>query len=852
MPQNHPMVKEFNQVIDDYDTASMIIIAAQGNEQDLKNFADNIAVKVAALDKFINRVDYKLERDFILTHGFKLQKEKDLKNSRDLFKDLSLLPWLKHLNDNFEKTWVQDDESISTSEKENNAVLFLDGIKFWLQTLESYTESDSNSTSDTARMAAERILIGDQYFISGDKKMLLLFAQPTFTINEIDRVIEVENNVDSLIAIEAAKYPGMFAGTTGMFALSRDETVAASEDMYITSLVALVLILALFIISFRMWVAPLLAGISLTIGIIWTAGFAALTVGSLNIMTSMFSVILIGLGVDFSIHLISVYSEKRTQGNNVGEALEMALLKSGNGIITGALTTAAAFLTLMISESAGMSEFGLVAGSGVIFCMLATITILPAMLVYRDKLLDKFRGGKTLPPAPQFKFLGTVGNAISHRPVLVLIFLTLITIALFYSAMHITFDYNYLNMEPVGLTSIKLQHAMEKEFNVTPDFAIVTASSVEEARKLTDAANDLKMIGMVTSISQYLPSQEEQKKRLPIIQEIKKSLQDNNRITPLNKTGFDNYLDELNRLEDNIVELAQLAFLGGQDRVDKKCKEIVGDPEADNSSSLLSTLAQKLKVNPPQAIERLNTFEKYFAPHFRELALGMATTTPITLDDLPQNIKSRFVSKSGEKFLVTIYPKEQVWNLEFLKRFTERMQKLDPRVTGVPPIFYVLIDIIARDGRIAAGLTVAVVFLLLLIDFRNFRSAIFAMIPLLTGAIWMIGTMQLVGLQLTMVNLMGLPLIIGIGIDDGVHILHRYEIEGKGHIREVFSSTGKAVFLTSLTTMLAFGSLVFATYRGLGSLGIALFIGVGTCFLTSVIIMPALLGLMEKIGNSKK
>ena len=164
----------------------------------------------------------------------------------------------------------------------------------------------------------------------------------------------------------------------------------------------------------------------------------------------------------------------------------------------------------------------------------------------------------------------------------------------------------------------------------------------------------------------------------------------------------------------------------------------------------------------------------------------------------------------------------------------------------MPLVFYVLIQIIGRDGKIAAILTIIVVLILRLWDFKKIHLAILAMVPLIIGAIWMVGTMHLLGLQLTLVNLMGLPLILGIGIDDGVHILHRYGIEGRGKIRTVFTSTGKAVMLTSLTTMLAFGSLVFATYRGLGSLGIALFIGVGTCFLTSVIILPALLGLMEK------
>jgi len=119
------------------------------------------------------------------------------------------------------------------------------------------------------------------------------------------------------------------------------------------------------------------------------------------------------------------------------------------------------------------------------------------------------------------------------------------------------------------------------------------------------------------------------------------------------------------------------------------------------------------------------------------------------------------------------------------------------------------------------------------------------MIPLLSGFIWMLGLMVILGLKLTLVNVMGLPLILGIGIDDGVHILHRYEVEGRGNIKEVYKSTGKAIIMTSLTTMLSFGSLVFATYRGYGSLGRALFIGVGTCLLTTIFFIPSILGIVE-------
>jgi predicted RND superfamily exporter protein len=127
--------------------------------------------------------------------------------------------------------------------------------------------------------------------------------------------------------------------------------------------------------------------------------------------------------------------------------------------------------------------------------------------------------------------------------------------------------------------------------------------------------------------------------------------------------------------------------------------------------------------------------------------------------------------------------------------------------------------------------------------------ALLAMVPLVVGAIWMVGLMHLFGMMLNVVNVIGIPLILGIGIDDGVHILHRFRLEGPGRLPVVFSSTGKAVVLTSITTMLAFGSLGFAAYRGLASLGITLFIGVGTALLATLCVLPPLLALIFGSGN---
>jgi predicted RND superfamily exporter protein len=174
------------------------------------------------------------------------------------------------------------------------------------------------------------------------------------------------------------------------------------------------------------------------------------------------------------------------------------------------------------------------------------------------------------------------------------------------------------------------------------------------------------------------------------------------------------------------------------------------------------------------------------------------------------------------------------------------MEQVSEKTTGMPVVAISWLRIAAQDGRNAILLTLAIVFILLWIDFGKPWYAIMGMIPLVLGAFWMVGFMNLFGMMLSFMTLVGLPLIIGIGIDDGVHIMHRWQHEGKGKIITVFSSTGKAILLTSLTTMLAFGSMTFSVFPAWAWFGESLFLGVGSCFLTTVIILPGIMGWIER------
>lgn len=861
LPKGDKRTVEFDLILEEFTSASSIVIVAQGEETQIKAFADYLTPKLmeplpvpgkeSEKRLYVRRVDYKQEVDFIKDHGFMLIKESDLKNMKDVFQDPNLIPLLTNINDSFEKEYIQTGESMSTRNKEDGAYMFLDGIENWLEVMERYLKGEKLTCKETYA-AVDKLLIGEPYFISYDRKALILNVIPTFSLMNMDLMVEGTDAVQALVDETLKSFPGVQAGLTGIIPMGRDEMVYGMEGLEYTSIIALIAITILLVVSFRMWAAPIMAAVNLIIGLIWAVGIASIFVPVLNIMTAMFGVILLGLGIDFSIHIIASFTEMRALGKSLEEAMREGLLKSGKGIMTGAITTSCAFFALMIGDSRLMSELGLVTGIGLLAVAVATFTLLPALLIIRERRMEKRKVKKGITPQIEpkeisFLFLGRVCDLLKKRYSFTVLASIVITGLLSWSAFNITFDYNFMNIEPEGIPSITLQDTVLHKFDLSMDFAYLVAEDVEESRKLAETAKDFSSVAMVEDISLYLPSPEEQEERRPHIEEIRQLISNYNYQMLESGNDLDKLFDEIDRLEMNIIELQVLAFLGGQDKVDNKCRVLSGDPDHEFDETVFSRLKSILKSKDNSTTSRINEFQDAYASYFINSVIKMANVNPIHLEDLPQSIVDRYSNNDRSLFLVTVLPGDNIWqDALFLNRFTDDLDKISNRVTGFPPVFRALIDIISKDGRNAALLTLLIVFILLWIDFRKPGHALMAMIPLGTGMIWMVGIMQIIGKQLDVMNVMAIPLIIGIGIDDGVHIIHRWKREGKNSVQTVFSSTGKAVLLTSLTTMLAFGSLVFSLWRGYGSLGSALFIGVGACFLTTVFILPGIIGWIER------
>ena len=856
LPAKDKKVSQLNDIIDEFSTSTLLVVVLQGEEEYLKKYANTLAPQIEKLTfqeedgsqrKLFQRVDYKTPREFLRNHRLMLAKAEDLENTKSLFTDPNLAGFIENLNDSMEKEYVGKEESISTREKEDQAVQFLDGIQDLVLTLQKAARAEE-LTQEEIHSAADKLLFGDEYMLSYDKEALLLMAIPNFTLMDRDLLMAGANGVQDVLDDLNKDFPEVKAGLTGDVARERDEQVYASRSFGSSTLIALVFILILLMLSFRMWVAPVLAVVNLIIGLIWGMGAAWLAVGQLNMVTSMMSVVLLGLGIDFSIHLISGFTERRAAGESIEDSMRNTFLKSGKGILTGGFTTACAFLTLLISQSRGMAQMGAVTGIGLLSVLLATLLFLPVLLVIRERLVErKIQKGKLQRKKQDisFRFLGSTALWLSKKYVFTIIASVVVTGLLVWNGLNIKYDSNFMNLEPKGIESIKLMDTVLEKFDFSMEYAMVMADSVEESRKLSDAFKDLGTVAFTDDISVFLPNSAEQEERIPHIQEVREKMQKAPVQRSVSPQDLSKLEEEIIRLEMNVMEMQDMAFLGGQDKVDNKCKQIVGDPEKPDSESRIRELTELLSRDI--VLKGLSEFQKDFAPYFKENVLRMSSTEPVELKDLPESVKDQYSNESRDKFLVTIFPASSPWsNPEMLNRFSDDLERVTEEVTGLPPVFRAVIKIFARDGRNAVLLTLLIVFLLLYADFKKLRHALMAMVPLGCGVFWMVGLMHLIGMKLNFINLIGLPLIIGIGIDDGVHIIHRWRNEGKGRIFTVFSSTGKAILLTTLTTMFAFGSLVFSIFRGWASFGGALAVGVAACFLTTVLILSGILGIIER------
>jgi hopanoid biosynthesis associated RND transporter like protein HpnN len=674
------------------------------------------------------------------------------------------------------------------------------------------------------------------YINYGNGRVYLLTAQAlSEELNE-----KAVKRLRQLIATTQIEVPGINVGLTGEPVLEVDEMDQSEKDTTRATIVSLIAVALIFIYGYSETGRPIKATLCLLVGLAYTMGFTTLTVGHLNILTITFVPILIGLAIDFGVHLITRYEEELRHGRSEKYALEKAIVYTGMGIFTGAFTTAGAFFAMAAPDFKGIREMGIICGGGMLVCLIPMMTLLPVLLLRgRQNVLDHELGPiLDRQTSAEVDRRARLENIWLRRPGIVVSLILVLTGLALIPARQVRFDYNLLHMQSRGLPAVIFQDKLiQSSTNRSVLFAAVVADSLPQATNLMAHLTNLPSVAGIESMTEYLT--EDQSKKLQLLGEIKKVASEI-RFEPIDSRPVN-----LHELDSSLYSLHGYCTLAANETKDDRAlhQHLLSLQQA--VSDLRGRL---LLADPKAASQKLAEFQQALFKDVRDTFQAIREQDDrerLTETDLPGPLHNRFIGSTG-KYLLQVYPKKDVWGRKEQAEFIKDLRSIDPAVTGTPVELYEYTGLLKQSFEQAAWYSLGAIALLVFIHFRKISAVVLALLPVGFGSLWMVGIMGLFGIPFNPANIMTLPLLIGIGVTNGIHILNRFAEEQ--HPSILARSTGKAVLVSGLTTIAGFGSLILAQHRGIHSLGLIMATGVTTCMVVALTFLPAVLNLLNKRG----
>jgi uncharacterized protein len=632
--------------------------------------------------------------------------------------------------------------------------------------------------------------------------------------------------------LKRPEFKGIKGGLTGVPVLEYEEMATSQHDIRIATILSLSLTVILLLFAFRGLLNVIAAMVSLIVGICLSFGFATLAVGHLNILSMVFAIMLIGLGIEYGIQVVLRYQEELRTGASGLEAIETGLSANIRSIIMAAATVALAFATFAFTDFKGIAELGIIAAGGVFICVLATFTVLPAMLI----LLERFRktSAQTTPPLEgEVRRLGVLFT----RPRTVIGLTLLLTLACIYPTLRTRFDYNLMNLQARGLQSVEYAYKLMRSKENSGYFAVVTARDRADARQLSERLEKLPAVDHVVSLLALVPEQQEAK-----LAELAALRQVMDAVRPVP------YEENL-----RVMELPAI-FESFRDRVDKlkKALETERAEEARPVGAFLTTLdgffTSLEKEKDRNALGMLREFQGgMFAELPDKLRMLKETlrAVRVTESDVPRELKQRFVGTSG-KLLLQVAPRKEIFEHGPLQEFVSQVKSVVPNATGEPVMVYESLTILRDSYLKAFGYAFIGIAAILLINFKSLRFALIGSLPLAAGLLLMVGGMWLAGVSFNSANIIVLPLILGVGIDSAIYIINRYRQGAETPAQVALSSAGIGVFLNALTILFSFGALMVAHHQGVFSIGAVMSLGMVASVAVFMFFLPALLDIWGK------
>lgn len=641
------------------------------------------------------------------------------------------------------------------------------------------------------------------YYLSQDQRLLLILAKPTKAPQNIAFDRAMMANVEAARRETDARWkelsgldtPPPLVQVGGSHVAAMIDGTLIQRDMVLNIASSMGLVLLLFLISFRRLGTLAYAFLPLATGLLLTFAFSSLVFGTVSSATSGTAALLIGLGIDFVIVSYGRFVEERERGSSLETALDTVMGSTSKATLFCALTTSASFYAFTFTDFIGLRQMGILTGSGILFCLLSVFILLPAMLAWseehhrkRSKEPKHYTHGFGVEPVLRF--------SLRHPKPILAVGLVL-TVAAALAATRLGFQDSWREMRPEGNVGVDVEKEVADHFKSDFDFMTLVLKGKDEGELLertddaTRRAQKLVADGVlrgVMSVTSVLPPPSRQ-------QEI-------------------------------------LAWLRAG-RADGSL-----DPMRIRTSFLAAAEAEGLRPS-------------FFEPGLDLLSQALSLERPATLDQVPVQGQAKKMldrvlhqTRDGWRSVIYLYPPAEVWRREPPPQTRALAAELGPDavLTGANVINEVMRHRIRRDAWIAVALGTLLVFLLLWWDFRRMGVAAMCMVPLLLGVVWMLGGMVALGIDMNFMNVFVTTMIIGIGVDYGIHMVHRFREAASTpgvSVGASLAETGGAVVIAALSTVVGFGSLATSHYPGLRSTGYVATLGALCAAAVAVTLLPA-------------
>jgi hopanoid biosynthesis associated RND transporter like protein HpnN len=610
---------------------------------------------------------------------------------------------------------------------------------------------------------------------------------------------------------------GVTVRLTGPVPLSDEEFATVADGAALNGVVTILVVLLILWLALKQARIMLAVLVNLAVGLSFTAAIGLWMVGALNLISVAFAVLFIGLGVDFGIQFSVRYRAERFADDDLFEALEGTGRAVGRPLLLAAASIAAAFYSFLPTAYVGLSELGLIAGTGMIVAFLTTVTLLPALLAVLKPAGE---------PAPVgWAWLAPLDHFLDKRRNWV-VGLTLAAVILGLPLLGgLNFDFNPLNLRSKHVESVSTLLDLIRDPDTSPNTIDILTPDLASASAVAGKLSELPEVAKVRTLQSFVPKDQDEK--LAIIDDANFFFE--NTLDPAAVDPTPTAAETLEAINKTASDLSAAAPVS------------LGSPAAAEARRLASVLTALAKALPAVGNEAERVLVTPLTTTLRQVR-GLLTAEHVTIDTLPPSLKSAWVAADGEA-KIEAAPSGDGNDNVVLHRFVEAVRRVAPEATG-PPVFVVeAAATIVRAFLQAAFWSLLSIALILFVALRRLRDVALTLVPLLVAIVVTLEICVAIGLKLNFANIIALPLLLGVGVAFKIYYIMAWRA---GEHNFLQSSLTRAVFFSACTTATAFGSLWFSHHPGTSSMGKLMALSLLTTLSAAVLFQPALLATQSK------